>query len=55
MKSFRRFTRGINRFGSLPLVGLPAIVIFLMIGGNAHAASFSADLVMTEGGKPVWP
>jgi len=42
---------GMNRVGSLRLVCLPVVVILLMIGGNAYAVSFSADLVITEGDK----
>ena len=51
MKSCRTFTRGMNRFGSLQLGCLLVVVIFLMIGGNAYAVSFSADLVISEGDK----
>ena len=50
MKSFRTIKMGMYRLGSLQLVQL-FVVIFLMIGGNAFAASFSADLVKTEDGK----
>ncbi|HPJ95512.1 MAG TPA: DUF4412 domain-containing protein, partial [Deltaproteobacteria bacterium] len=51
MKSYRTIPRGMNRFGSLQLVCLLVGVIFALIGGNAYAVSFSADLVMTEAGK----
>ena len=51
MKSCRTITRGVHRFGSLHRICFLVVVIFLMIGGNAHAVSFSADLVITEGGK----
>lgn len=51
MKSCRTITRGMNRFCSLQQVCLLVAVIFLMIGGNAYAVSFSADLAITEGGK----
>ena len=51
MKSCRTITRSPSGFGSLQLMCLLVVVIFLMIGGNAYAVSFSADLVMTEAGK----
>jgi hypothetical protein len=39
------------RFNSLKLFQLLVVFIFLAVGGNAFAASFSADLVKIEGGK----
>jgi len=39
------------RFDSLQLFQLLVAFIFLAVGGNAFATSFSADLVKTEGGK----
>jgi len=51
MKSCRTITMGMYRFGSLQLVQLLFVVIFWMIGGNAFAASFSADMVKTGDGK----
>jgi hypothetical protein len=39
------------RFNSLKLFQLLVVFIFLAVGGNAFAASFSADLVKTGGGK----
>jgi len=50
MKLCKTITLGIYRFGSSQLVQLLVVVIFLIIGGNAFAASFSADMVKTEGG-----
>ncbi len=51
MKSYRTIPRSMNRFGSSQLVCLLVVVILLMIGANAYAVSFSADLVISEEGK----
>lgn len=51
MKSCRTITMGMYRFGSLQLVQLLVVVLFIMIGENAYAVSFSADLVISESGK----
>ncbi len=51
MKSFRTATTGMYRPGFLLLVQLLVVAIFGIIGGNAFAASFSADFVKTDNGK----
>ena len=51
MKSYRTITKGTSCFNSQQLFKLLAVVIFLIIGGNAYAVSFSADLVISEEGK----
>ncbi len=51
MKSHRTITKGAGCFHNLQLFQLIAVLIFLLIGGNAYAVSFSADLVISEDGK----
>ena len=51
MKSYRTITKGTSCFNSQQLFKLLAVVILLMIGANAYAVSFSADLVISEEGK----
>lgn len=51
MKPYSTIARVMNRFGSLQLVCLLVVVIFVMIGGTACAVSFSADLVKSEKGQ----
>ena len=51
MKSCKTILKGTSCFNSLKFFKLLAVVIFLIIGGNVYAASFSADLVISEEGK----
>ncbi len=51
MNACRSITLVNYRFAPLQLVCLLVSVIFLMIGANAYAVSFSADMVKTEKGK----
>jgi len=51
MKTCCTSARGKDRFDSLKLFQLFVVFIFLAVGGNAFAASFSADMVQTSEGK----